>query len=132
MLPLVENKKIFAGLRVSRWGWLLHNAEIALRMVDRTDADVRQTPQTVGQEAQGHALAGTRIAVNHCEAAFADLGVLDSPAEVLDPERNKERFNRQVGGEGIPLQPVEGEEPMVHAGPGSAGGKYAGGRPVAA
>jgi hypothetical protein len=26
MLPLVENKRIFAGLRVSRWGWLLHNA----------------------------------------------------------------------------------------------------------
>jgi len=26
MLPLVENKRIFAGLRVSRLGWLLHNA----------------------------------------------------------------------------------------------------------
>jgi len=26
MLPLVENKRIFAGLSVSRWGWLLHNA----------------------------------------------------------------------------------------------------------
>jgi hypothetical protein len=26
MLLFVENKRIFAGLSVSRWGWLLHNA----------------------------------------------------------------------------------------------------------
>jgi len=29
MLLFVENKRIFAGLSVSRWGWLLHNAELA-------------------------------------------------------------------------------------------------------
>jgi hypothetical protein len=28
MLLFVENKRIFAGLSVSRWGWLLHNAVI--------------------------------------------------------------------------------------------------------
>ncbi|ACV36437.1 hypothetical protein CAP2UW1_3165 [Candidatus Accumulibacter phosphatis] len=26
MLLFVQNKRIFAGLSVSRWGWLLHNA----------------------------------------------------------------------------------------------------------
>jgi hypothetical protein len=106
--------------------------QVALRMVDRADGDVRQASQTIVQEAQGDAFAGARIAVDHREAAFADLGVLDSPAEVLDPGRHKERLDRQFGGEGIPLQPVEGEEPRVHAGSWSSEGKYAGGRPVAA
>ena len=35
MLPLVENKRIFAGLRVSRLGWLLHNAANDLVWVGR-------------------------------------------------------------------------------------------------
>jgi len=30
MLLFVENKRIFAGLSVSRWGWLLHNAALTL------------------------------------------------------------------------------------------------------
>jgi len=39
MLLFVENKRIFAGLSVSRWGWLLHNAGLDTR-------DRRRMPKT--------------------------------------------------------------------------------------
>ncbi len=88
--------------------------------------------QQLAERVIGNALAGAWVAVDHREATLLDLGVLDPPAEVLHPRRHINRLGRQFGGEGIPLQPVEGEEFLVHAGSLSAGGKYAGGRPVAA
>ena len=97
--------------------------QVALRMIDRADRDVGQSRETLGQQAQGDALAGARIAVDHREAAFADLGVLDAPAEVLDPRRHIDRLGRQFGREGIPLQPVQGEQFLVHAGSLSGGGQ---------
>lgn len=74
--------------------------------------------------------------MDHREAAFADLRMLDAPAEVLDPGRNEDRLGRQLGGERMPLQSIESQEFLVHAHSLSVGacgiGKYAGGKPVAA
>ena len=43
-------------------------------MGDRPHRDIRQPRQTVGQEAQGHALAGARIAMDHRDRMLAVLG----------------------------------------------------------
>ena len=88
--------------------------QIALRMIDRTDRHIGQARKTVGQEAQSDALPGPRIAVNHRKAALPDLRMLDPPAEVLYPGRHGDRLGRQFRGEGIPLQPLEGQEFLVH------------------
>ena len=90
--------------------------QVALRMVEGADGDVGQARQALGEQAQRHALAGARVAVDHGEAALADLRVLDAPAEVLELGRHVERLGRQLGREGIPLQPVQGQQFLVHAG----------------
>jgi len=44
MLLFVENKRIFAGLSVSRWGWLLHNAAESSQLAEN---DQEQTVETL-------------------------------------------------------------------------------------
>jgi len=61
-------------------------------MCDRANRDVGDARKPIGEQAQGDALAGTGIAVDHREAAFSDLGVLDAPAEVLHARRHVDRL----------------------------------------
>ena len=65
-----------------------------LRMIDRTDRDIRQTPKTLSQETQSHTLSGPGIAVNHRKPAFANLRMLDPPTEILDSWRRIDRLRR--------------------------------------
>ena len=58
--------------------------EAALRVGDGADVDIRQSAQAFGKQAQDGALAGAGVAVNEREAAFADLRVFDTPAELFD------------------------------------------------
>jgi len=81
-----------------------------LRMRNHTDRDVGQARQALGQETQDHALAGARIAMDHRKAALANQRLFNAPAEVLDTRRNKDRLGRQFGREGIPFQPIQGQE----------------------
>ncbi|EXI76879.1 MAG: hypothetical protein AW07_00278 [Candidatus Accumulibacter sp. SK-11] len=85
-------------------------------MIDRAHRDIRKPCQTPCQEAQSHALAGTRVTMDHRKAPLADLSLLDPPTKILDPGRHVDRLGGQFGGEGIPLQPIQGEEFLVHAG----------------
>ena len=57
--------------------------QAALRMIDDAHVDVGQPGEAIGEQAQRHTFARARIAVDHREAALADLRVLDAPAEVL-------------------------------------------------
>jgi len=77
-----------------------------LRVVDRTDGNIGEFFKPFGKQAQDDALAATRIAVDHGEAALANLRVLDAPAEVLDLPGHVNRIDRQFGREGIPFEPV--------------------------
>ena len=70
--------------------------------------------ETVGEQAKRHALAGAGVAGDHREAAVAHELALDPAAEAVEGRGGHEAFDRQVGGEGIELQPVEGEQFAVH------------------
>ena len=83
--------------------------QIALRVIDCANGDIRQFFEAFGEQAQDDALAAARIAVNHGKAAFANLRMFNAPAEVLNLRRHIDRFGWQLGGEGIPFQPIEGE-----------------------
>jgi hypothetical protein len=96
--------------------------EVALRMGDRPDGEIGQPRQALGQQTQRHAFARARVAVDHREAALADQPVLDAPAEVLEARRHMDRLGGHLGREGVPLEPVEGEQFGVHARSCSAGG----------
>src|SRR5581483_1231848 len=107
-------------------------AEVALRMVDDPDREIRQARETLSQDAHDDALAGTGIAVHEGEAALAQVSLLDAPAEALDLGRHVERLDRDLRDEGVVFEPVEGQELLVHVGSSSGVGRYAGGSPVAA
>jgi hypothetical protein len=96
--------------------------EVALRMGDRPDGEIGQPRQALGQQTQRHAFARARVAVDHREAALADQPLLDAPAEVLEARRHMDRLGGHLGREGVPLEPVEGEQFGVHARSCSAGG----------
>lgn len=88
--------------------------EAALGVVDGADGEVRQPGEALGEQAQHHAFAGARFAVDHRKAAFADLRLLDAPQEVLHARGDIEGLDRQLRGEGVPFQPVEGEQSRIH------------------
>ncbi len=82
---------------------------ITVRVIDGADGNIGDLLKVFGQQTQDDALAVARIAVDHGEAALANLCVLDAPAEVLDLGRHVDRLARQFRREGIPFEPVEGE-----------------------
>ena len=99
----------------------------SVRLASRRSATLFPVPGLAGDEG---------------EAAGAHQMVLDPAAEALHRGGGHEGLDRKLGGEGIELQPVEGEQFAVHdvsprslAWPGSgvsSWGSQAGGRPVAA
>lgn len=85
-------------------------------MAQGADGNVGQARESLGEKAQDHALAAARIAVDHGEAALVDLSLLDAPAKALHLGRHEDRLGGQFGGEGIELQPIEGEQFLAHVG----------------
>ena len=81
----------------------------ALGVLDGADEDVGQGAKALGEQAQGDALAGARIAGEHGEAAVGDAE-LDAPDEAVDGGRGEERLVGNVGAEGVELQAVEREQ----------------------
>ena len=65
--------------------------EITLGVIDDADGDVGRARQALGEQAQDDAFAAAGFAVDHGEAALADLGVFDAPAETLDLRRYVDR-----------------------------------------
>ena len=99
-------------------------------MVDGTDRDVGHVGQALSEQTQHHAFARAGVAVNHGKAAFADLRVFDTPTKILDLWRHEYRFGGQLWREGIELQPIKGQQFVIHTGPSWAVGRKAGGIPL--
>jgi hypothetical protein len=78
-------------------------------MIDGADGEIREPGEALGEQAQHHAFAGARFAVDHRKPAFADLRLLDAPQEVLHARGEIEGLDGQFRGEGMPFQSVEGE-----------------------
>jgi hypothetical protein len=89
-------------------------AQVALRMMDDTHAQVAESGEALGEQAHDDAFARARVAVDEREAALAQVRLLDAPAEVLDLRGHIERLGRHVGGKGVPFQAVQGEQSLVH------------------
>jgi hypothetical protein len=70
-------------------------AQVALRMVDDADGQIRQARETLSEQAHDHAFATARLAVDQRKAALAQVRLLDTPAEVLDLRRHVERLGRR-------------------------------------
>ena len=89
-------------------------AQVALRMVDDADREVRQASEALGEQAHDDALARTGVAMDQGEAALAQVRLFDAPAEVLDFWRHVERLGRHLRGEGVPFQAIQGQQFLVH------------------
>ena len=91
------------------------------------DHEIAVARQPLRKQAQNHALAGARLPDDQGEAAVADQMLVDAPAEAFDARRDEQRFGRQFGREGIPLEAVKREQSTFHRP--SLLGRKAGGRP---
>ena len=69
-------------------------AQVALRMVDDTDREVRQACEPLGEQAHDDAFSGPRLAMDQGEAPLAQVRLFDAPAEVLDLRRHIQRLGR--------------------------------------
>jgi hypothetical protein len=88
--------------------------EICLRPCDDADLDVAAlVAEALGENAQGHRLAGSGRAGDEGEAAFADE-LLDAPAELIDASADVQRLDRHVGRKRVPLEAIEAEHLLVH------------------
>ena len=78
-------------------------------MGERGDAQPLGAFGAFGEQAQRHALSGAGRAGDEGEAAGAHQMVLDAAAEAVHRGGGHEALDGQLGGEGIELQPVEGQ-----------------------
>ena len=83
-------------------------------MGERCDAQPLGALGALGEQAKGDALAGAGLAGDEGEAALAYQMLLDAAAEALDSRGGHEAVERQVGGERVPLQAIEGEQLAIH------------------
>ena len=93
---------------------LVEVGQMALGMREGADGEIGQPAEPVGEEAEGDGLAGAGLAGDEGEAAFADEALLDAGAKELDLRRHEQGFQRQLDGEGIPLEAIEGQEFLGH------------------
>jgi hypothetical protein len=78
-------------------------------MLNGPDQDVGQSPEALGEQSQGDALAGARVAREHGEAAVGDPD-LDASGEAVDGGGGEEGIDGDIGPERVELQAVEGEQ----------------------
>ena len=71
--------------------------------------DVPEAAQVAGEDSQGDRLAGAGVSGDQGEATFADQA-LHAPAEVLELGEAPQGLDGDVGREGVPLEPVQGEQ----------------------
>ena len=83
-------------------------------MGQRCDAQPLGAFEAIGEQAKGGALSGAGLAGDEGEAAGAHQMVLDAAAEAVHRGGGDEGLDRKLRGEGIELQPVEGEQFAVH------------------
>jgi len=88
-------------------------AEAALRARQDADLDVGKGLKVMSEQAEGSGLAGAGVSGDECEASLSYL-MLHAPAEVLEAGRGPKGLDGDVGGEGIPLEAIEGEQPVIH------------------
>ena len=81
---------------------------------ERCDAQPLGALGAFGEQAKRDTLSGAGLAGDEGEAAGAHQMVLDPAAEALHRGGGHEGVEGQLGGEGIELQPVEGEQLAVH------------------
>jgi hypothetical protein len=87
--------------------------EAGLRTGEDAHLHVALGREPLGEDAQGHRLAGARVPGHEGEAALA-RELLDAPREGLDARCHVERLDRHIGSEGVPLEAVQREELLVH------------------
>ena len=67
-------------------------------------------------------IAGAGVAGDEGEAAFADEALLDAGAEEVALGGHEQGFERQLNGEGVLFQAIEGEQFLCHGGGSSGAG----------
>jgi hypothetical protein len=90
--------------------------QVTLRVREGADGEIGQPAQPFGEQAQGDGLAGAGVAGDQRKAALADKALLDARAEEVDLRGHAEGFERQLDGERVPLQTIEGQQFLGHAG----------------
>src|SRR6185436_10159481 len=84
-------------------------ADTALGMFDIADDHVGQSPQSIGEQAQGDGLAGPWVSGEQRESAVRDAE-LDAAKEGVDHGRGVEGLGGDIRTEGGKLEPIEGEK----------------------
>src|SRR5271169_193102 len=87
--------------------------DIGLWPADHADLDVALAGQMIGEDAQGSRFAGAGLSRHQSKAAFGSQ-MADASPERVDARANMQGAGRHGGGEGIPFEPIEGEQGLVH------------------
>jgi TolB-like protein len=83
---------------------------------ENSEHDILDCAEAIGEDAQGCTLATPRLAADQSEAAFSHL-VFDPPAEALSGWGGEESRGGDIGGEGVELEGVKGEQFLFHGSP---------------
>src|SRR4029453_6193663 len=95
--------------------------EASLRPAQHSYGHIRLTAEPLGEDTQGHRLTRAGCTGDQGKSTLAGK-LLNAPAEGLDPRRNMQCFDGDVGGKRVPLEPIEGEMLLTHdASPSSSG-----------
>ena len=96
--------------------------DVGLGAADHADPDVALRGQMFGQDAQGDRLAAARSTGDEGKAALAGE-LADPPAEGMQACGDMQGLGRHTGGEGVPLEAVEGQQLLVHGSSASSLGR---------
>jgi hypothetical protein len=83
--------------------------QLSLGPGQSANGEIAQVGEPLGEQAQGGAFAGARVAHGQGEATFANL-LFDPPAKAFDGGRDPEGRSGQFGGNGVELEAIEAEE----------------------
>jgi len=83
-------------------------------VLEAADGDLAQVFGALGEDAKRDGLAGPGLTGDEGKPALVGEPMLDAPGEVLEPGREVQRLEGQVGGEGVELQAIEGLDIVIH------------------